>query len=125
MSDKKSLLKEIADKVKRKKALREEIAVRNKNVEAFAIDMINDIEEMIASTVNTSLLASLVPLYIKSFEGRIKAIDVGSTVTVQWFDGVQGIPRVNGILIKWSQDYQIKNNCEEQLFVDVTSLLLN
>ena len=118
------LLAQIAAKVKRKKELREEIASRNDNIEAFAIKMINDMEEMIATTANTSLLASLAPLYAKSFEERVKAVDPGSSVNVQWFDGGNGVPRVNGILIKWSKEYQDKNKCEEQLFVDVTSLLL-
>ena len=118
------LLAQIARKVKRKKELREEIASRNENMEAFALKMINDLEDMIASTANTSLLASLAPLYAKSFEERVKVVDSGSSVDVQWFDGGNGVPRVNGILIKWSKDYQVKNSCEEQLFIDVTSLLL-
>jgi hypothetical protein len=121
---KKSLLEEIAAKVKRKKDLREEIAHRNENIEAFAITMINDMEEMITNTVNTSLLKTLALLYAKSFEGRVQTVDPGCTVDVQWFEqGTDGVPRINGILIKWSQEYQTKNNCEEQLFVDVTSLL--
>jgi hypothetical protein len=123
MSKNNSLLDQIAAKIKRKKELREEIAHRNENIEAFAIKMINDMEEMIASTANTSLLHSLVPLYAKSFEGRVKAIDPGSTVDVQWTEDANSMPRINGILIKWSKSYQDKNNCEEQLFVDVMSLL--
>ena len=119
-----SLLAQIAAKVKRKKELREEIASRNENIEAFALKMINDIEEMIATTANTSLLASLAPLYTKSFEERVKAVDPGSTVNVQWIEGVDDIPRVNGITIRWSKEYQDANKCEEQLFVDVISLLL-
>jgi hypothetical protein len=117
------LLAQIAAKVKRKKELREEIASRKDNIEAFALKMINDIEEMIATTANTSLLASLAPLYGKSFEQQVKVIDPGSSVDIQWLDSGNGIPRVNGILIKWSKEYQDKNNCDEQLFVDVTSLL--
>ena len=117
------LLAQIAAKVKRKKELREEIATRNENIEAFAMKMINDMEDMIASTQNTSLLTSLAPLYVKSFEERVKVVDPGSSVDVQWFDGENDVPRINGILIKWSKEYQDKNKCEEQLFVDVTSLL--
>jgi len=117
------LLAQIAAKVKRKKELREEIASRKDNIEAFALKMINDIEEMIATTANTSLLASLAPLYGKSFEQQVKVIDPGSSVNIQWLDSGNGIPRVNGILIKWSKEYQDKNDCDELLFVDVTSLL--
>jgi len=121
---KKTLLQEIADKIKRKKELREEIATRNENIEAFAMKMINDMEDMIANTQNTSLLVSLVPLYAKGFEERVKTVDPGCSVDVQWFDSENDVPRINGILIRWSKSYQEKNKCEEQLFVDVTSLLL-
>ncbi|CAM6003886.1 unnamed protein product [Sphagnum balticum] len=117
------LLAQIARKVKRKKDLREEIATRNENIEAFALKMINDMEDMIATTANTSLLASLASLYGKSFEQQVKVIDPGSSVDIQWLDSGNGIPRVNGIMIKWSKEYQDKNNCDELLFVDVTSLL--
>lgn len=125
MSDvKKSLLEQIAAKVLRKKLLKEEISHRSENVEAVALNMINEMEDMIATTVNTSLAASLAPLYAKSFESKIKVMDSGCEVVVQWVDASEGeIPRINGILIKWSKEYQVKNNCEEQLFVDVMSLL--
>jgi hypothetical protein len=125
MSKKKGgLLSEIAAKVKRKKELKEEIADRRNNLEAFAMKMINDMEDMIATTANTSLLATLAPLYAKGFEERVKVIDSGCKVDVQWFTDADGALRVSGILITWSKHYQAKNNVDEQLFVDVTSLLL-
>lgn len=113
----------IEAKVKRKKDLRKEIADRHNNVDTFVLKMINDLEDMAANTTNTSLLVPLAGLYAKSFEGQIQTIDPNSTIEIQWVDSSE-IPRVNGILIKWSKDYQDKNNCEEQLFVDVISLLL-
>ena len=120
----KNLLDEIAAKVKRKKDLRKEIAERKENIEDFVIKMINDIEDVILGTASTSLLASLVPLCVKSFEARIKAIDPGSSVLVKWSNLITPVPRIEGVLIKWSKDYQEENNCDEQLFVDVTNLLL-
>jgi len=120
----KNLLDEIAAKVKRKKDLREEIATRNENIEAFAMSLINDMEDVIANTANTSLLKRLVPMYAKSFESRVRAVDTGATVDVQWTLDANKIPRIDGVLIKWSPEYQKKQDCEEQLFVDVTSLLL-
>jgi len=120
----KSLLDEIAAKMKRKKDLKQEIASRDENVEAFAMSLINDIEDMIAATVNHSLLKTLVPLHIKSFESRVQAIDRGAVVEAQLTQDANGIPRVSGILIKWSVEYQEKRGCDEQLFVDMTSLLL-
>ena len=122
-STKSGVQAQIAAKVKRRKELREEIATRKDNVEAFALKMINDIEEMVETTADTILAASLVPLYVKGFEQQLKIIDPGSSIDVQWLDAGNGIPRVNGILIKWSLTYQQTNNCDPELFVDVTSLL--
>jgi hypothetical protein len=120
----KTLLEEIADKIKRKKDLKEEIASRNDNIEAFVMTLINDMEDMIAATTNMSLLSNLIPMYAKSFESRVKAVDRDATIDVQWAQDANGLPRINGILIKWSPKYQAKYNREEQLFVDMTSLLL-
>ena len=120
----KSLLEEIADKIKRKKDLKKEIASRDENIEAFAMSLLNDIEDIIAATTNPSLLKRLVPMYIKSFESRIHAMDRGATVEAQLTQDANGVARVSGIIIKWSPEYQEKHNREEQLFVDMTSLLL-
>ena len=120
----KNLLDEIESKIKRKKELKAEIASRGDHVEAFVLTLINDMEDMIAATTNISLLTTLIPLYAKSFESRIQTIDVNANVDVQWTKDANGIPRINGILIKWSQEYQTKSGCEEQLFVDMISLLL-
>lgn len=122
-SSKKSLMDEIAAKAKRKEDLRQEIASRSENIEAFAVKMIGDIEEMIATTSNPDVLYTLIPLYARSFEGQVRVMDPGATVNVDWFE-TEGHPRINGITIRWSKEYQVRNKCEEQLFVDVSSLLL-
>lgn len=118
------LSKEINAKVKRKKDLREEIASRGQNIEAFALTLINEMEDMIATTTNLSLLKELIPLYAKSFQSRVHTVDPYAVVDVQWTSDANGIPRINGILINWSKEYQDKNNCDSQLFVDMMSLLL-
>jgi hypothetical protein len=125
MSDiKKKLLAAIDTKTRRREALKKEIAERHKNIEAFVMKMINDLEDMVVNTANTSLLVSLVPIYVKSLESQVKTIDSGSTTTVQWLES-NGTVHVNGILIKWSKDYQVANNCDPELFVDVTNLLFS
>ena len=122
---KKSLMDEIAVKVKRKEDLREEIANRHKNVETFVLKMINDLEDMELAlpAAQHDLLATLSALYAASFESQIHTIDPRAKVKVQFYDG-EGVPRVSGILINWSYEYQQANNCDEQLFVDATSILL-
>ena len=124
MSDlRKRLMDAIEAKAKRKKDLSAEIALRPENVEAYVLKMVNDLEEMAINTVNNSLLAPLAGIYAKSFESQIRVLDPGANVEVKWIDS-DGTSRVNGILIKWSRDYQDKNNCDEQLFVDVMGSLL-
>jgi hypothetical protein len=127
MSIKDDLLKKINARVKRKKDLSEEIAKRSENVEVFVVKMIEEIEEALISTVNTSLFEAphFRQYYVKSVEGRIRTLDNDATIEVSWHESVvnNSIPRVNGILIKWSKQYQIEHSCEEQLFVDLTSLL--
>lgn len=123
MSDiKKKLMETIETKAKQKQELRNEIALRHNNVETFVIKFINDMEDMVADTASTNLLAPLVDLYKGSLEAQIKVIDPHANIEIKWIDsGSQ--PRINGILIKWSKDYQEKNNSDEQLFIDATSLL--
>ena len=122
-SIKEGLLAQIDAKAKRKKDLKEEIASRNENIEAFTIKFINDLEEMIASTANTDLVVSMCHLYAKGFEGQVKALDPECEVKVQWLERKDDVPQVNGILIKWSIEYQQKNNCDAERFIDVASLL--
>lgn len=124
MSDKKDLLNEIASKVKRKKELKEEIASRGENMEAFVMKMINEVEDMLVTSTNPSLSRLLIPLYTKSFESHIQTVDPGAFATIQWADDANNVARINGILIRWSMDYRTKNNCDEELFVDVTGWLL-
>lgn len=126
MSDiKKSILQQINDRVLRKKALSAEIANRNANVEAFVLKMIDEIDSMVCSTVNTSLAPIMADYYVNSLRERVRTLDVNADVEVQWMpaENNSNLPRVTGVLIKWSQEYQVDNNCEAQLFVDPVNLL--
>ena len=124
MSDsRKKMMASIEAKAKRKQDLRDDIALRNENVEALVLRMINDLEDMAIRVGTTGLFISLSELYSASFECQIQTIDPGSSVEVKWIDS-GGIMHVNGILIKWSKEYQRKHSCEEQLFIDPASLLL-
>ena len=118
------LLKEIDKKIKRKKELSKEIAERSSNVEAFIVKMIEEIEENLLVTANTTLEdPELRKYYVKSIEGRVRTLDGGACVLPMWQSTEGESPRINGLTIKWSVPYQQANNCEEQLFVDLSSLL--
>ncbi len=121
----KSIWDQINEKVKRKKDLKEEIASRPNNVEQFVLDMVNEIDETLVSTVNTSLAPVLAAYHVKSLHERMKTIDTDVEIEIIWQgDGKDGnLPRIDGVVINWSKEYQEANNCEAQLFISVASLL--
>lgn len=119
---KKSLLDKISKKVAKKEALKQEIADRSKNVETFILRMLEELDDSFASTVDTSLLDGIAPLYELSIQSRLNTIDPGATVKVEWRDTDVG-PRSSGILVTWSEEYQRENNCEAQLYIDVFSAM--
>lgn len=121
MSDvKKNLLKEIEDKIKRKMELREQIAKRNQ-LDTFVLNFISNVEEISESINDQDMWMDMVELAIKSLDESIKSLDARSTTAISWAEGNR--PQVNGVLVRWSAQYQEKNNCEPELFVDMTSLL--
>jgi hypothetical protein len=122
-----ALLKEINDKIERKKKLREEVARRNDDVEVFVMNLMNEVDDMMSKTVNTDLWEALVPAYVNSLENRIKSLDRDARVEVSWHTSdTPGVPnRINGVLIKWSPAYQLKHSCEPERFIDPTSLLFS
>lgn len=128
MSIKSDLLEKIKKKVKRKEALSEEIAQRTNNVEAFIMKMLDELDADMASMAAGGELDSpeFRDFYIGGVEQRLKAVDSGVKIEVSWSaDHAPGVtPRINGILVKWSSEYQKAHDCEPELFVDVFSLLL-
>jgi hypothetical protein len=118
-------MQEIMSRAKKKETLKQEIAGRDKNIEEFLFKLLNELDESMANPVNPSLMKSIAPYYASSIQERIRVLDSGANVTVSWQDSVDNeMPRVSGILVTWSKEYQVKNSCEEQLYVDMISLLL-
>lgn len=128
MGSKKSLMDEITRRANKKKALTEEIAGRDKNIEEFVLKLLNEIDASLSGAVNPSLVGQLAPFYASTLQQRIRirVLDNSATVVLSWQEASdeESVPRVSGVLITWSKEYQTKNSCEEQLFVDVMSLLL-
>ncbi len=58
---------------------------------------------------------------VNSVQQRIRLLDSGANIDVTWAD--DGEMRPNGILVKWSQDYQTANGVEPELYVDVAAAL--
>jgi hypothetical protein len=81
----------------------------------------------LAATVNTDLFDNpyFLSFYTGSIEERIKTLDAGAHINLMWAQKIneKDPPRLSGIHIKWSKEYQDKNNCEPELLVDIASLL--
>lgn len=125
---KKDLLREIDERIARKKALQLEMASRKDDVAKFALELLDEMETMIASTtVNPSLIAELAPLHVMSFQERLRVLDSGVKVHMTWMTPEDAespsLQRISGILIKWSPAYQAANKCDPELYVDIAELL--
>lgn len=116
-------MKEIDDKIARKKQLREEVAKRHDDVEVYVLKLMEAIDELMSKTVNTSLNEVIIPWHVQTLTNDIKMLDPYVKVEVNW-GGTEEHKHINGVLIKWSPVYQAKNNCDPERYVDISSLLL-
>lgn len=127
MSVKKWLYNKIKEKAERRERLSEEIDQRRKNAETFVAGILDELDSNLAATVNTDLFddPGFLSCYTSSVQERIKTLDSGAIVDISWTQKINknDTPRINGIHVRWSQEYQEKNNCEAELFVDIASLL--
>jgi hypothetical protein len=123
MSDiKKKLLEEIDNKAKMRKALKERIA-NNNPIETFVQEFVRDLEDVNRMTANKREWNNLVKKALSSLVTKVKTIDPKFGCDVKWRNEEDQLPQVEGVLIKWSRDYQIKTGCDPELYVDVASLL--
>jgi hypothetical protein len=118
----------IKEKAERRERLSEEISQRSVNAEAFVVKILDELDSNLAATANTDLFddAGFLQCYVSSVQERIKTLDSGARIDINWAAKTNKgeAPRINGIHIRWSKEYQEKNNCEPELFVDIASLLL-
>jgi hypothetical protein len=127
VSSKRWLYSKIKEKAERRERLAEEINQRSKNAEAFVTDMLDELDSDLAATVNTDLFndPGFLECYVDSIQERIKTLDSGARINISWTPKTSKneTPRINGIHIMWSKEYQEKNGCEAELFVDIANLL--
>lgn len=118
----KKLLEEIDRKIARKKEIRAK-AIQNGTYESFIMDFIKDMEDLSVGKVTGDTWLVMMQISLNKLEDQMQKIDFACKIEVSW-NTIEGQdPQVNGVLIKWSQHYQDKNNVDPELFVDVPSLL--
>ena len=125
-SIKDDLLKRIEKRAQRHNDLRKEIEERSENAEAFILKMVKDLDETVAKTANIVFdTDDFINYYIASVENQIQTLDFGAQVEISWQAQPEKgkMPRINGILVKWSPEYQKEHDCEPELYVDVFQLL--
>jgi hypothetical protein len=127
MSIKQWLYDQVKIKAKRRERLSEEISQRGQNIEAHILRLLEELDGVMSSIANMDILdvPRLKAYYIGSVHERVRLLDPGAQVQVIWSSKVAAtdIPRVDGVLVRWSEEYQAEMGCEPELFVDMSALL--
>ena len=119
---KKKLLEEIDRKIKRKKKMASRAIERN-TIEAFVIAFMEEVTDINNISTTTETWAVLYPAAQKSLVSKLQTFDPKCSIEISWNRENEKALQVNGVLVRWSPQYQLKNNCEPELFIDIISLL--
>lgn len=124
MSDaKKKMMEEIDRRVARKKELQADIINRN-IIEGFVLAFISNVDELQLMCNDAFDFQRMAYPAQATLLEQLRSYDHNCEIEISWHEAEGEHPQVNGVLIKWSPKYQKAMNCEPELFVDVTSLLL-
>lgn len=121
---KKKLLEEIDRKVARRKAAKER-ALYNNTINAFVQSFMNNIDDINTVASNEVEWQFAAETALNSLTQQIRSYDSRARVDVSWFGQEGEKPRVNGVTIKWSPEYQRIQSCDPELFIDVTTLMFD
>lgn len=133
---KKKLLEEIDKKIAKRRQIKNEISQREQ-LEHFMLEFVKEVEDLTSSGMVGENLLYMIDLSIEKLEHQVKSIDQECSVSVSWDTDVsiyatyeehvikpEDLPKINGVLIRWSRWHQLKYNVEPELFIDVASLIL-
>lgn len=124
-SIKKDLLAEIDRKIQRKKDAAARAIERN-TINAFVQVYMDNVEEIRGMSFDDmSAWWTLEWAASDALLGQIQSFDNNASVQIIWQDKETPNPKVNGVLIKWSQEHQKKWGVEPELFVDILSMLFS
>jgi len=121
---KRQLLKEIEDRIAKRKEAKARAINRN-TVEAFVLAFISNVEEINTMVSSPEEWEINVENAMNNLQSQVMSFDNDVRVYVSWHQENDSLPVVNGVTIKWSKAYQAKENCDPELFLDVTELLFN
>lgn len=122
---KKKLLEEIDQRIAKRKEAKARAITRN-TIDAFVLTFIKNIEDLNTVAASQRDWEFNANLALNNLMMQMQSYDRGVKLDVSWYTQEESrLPEVNGVLIKWSPAYQKENNCEPELFVDVTTLLFD
>lgn len=119
--------KKLLDKMNSRIASIEKIRERKKTgniVHDYVSDFIKLIEEFNDVNYNQAAWETLITFSILSLESQIKTIDAQGRIEVKWSSNAEGVSYVDGVLIRWSDQYQKSSGCEPELFIDAISCFI-
>jgi hypothetical protein len=122
MNVKDKMKRRIDLKASRMEKLKVELTQRSANTEAYILRMLEELDHQVMSFKTEQVdIGIFRALCVESVQQRIRLIDAGANVDISWADETQ--TQVNGILVKWSKEYQVASSCEPELYVDATAAL--
>jgi hypothetical protein len=116
------MMRKVKLRASRMEDLKVELADRKKDIPGYILKMLEELDFNLTAFAGQQVDNSIFREFcINSIQQRIRLIDSGANIDVTWADDAQTRP--NGILVKWSCEYQTANSCEPELYVDVAAAL--
>jgi hypothetical protein len=122
MRAKDKILRKVKLRASRMENLKVEIAQRKTDTRGYVLKMLEELDFNLTPFRNLDNNIVFRDFCVNSIQQRIRLLDSGASIDVSWADDETQM-QPNGILVKWSQDYQTANSCEPELYVDVAAAL--
>lgn len=125
MNIKDKMMHRVKLRASRMENLKVELADRKKDIPGYILKMLEELDYNLTPFRNSqgSTHTHEFRAYcVESIQQRIRLIDSGANIDVTWADDNTDM-RPNGILVKWSSEYQTANGVEPELYVDAAAAL--
>jgi len=125
MSIRDKMMQKVRLRASRMENIKVELAKRNADIPGFILKMLEELDYNLTPFRNQFEPNGNVAFRtycVDSIQQRIRLIDPGANIDVTWADDPSQM-QPNGILVKWSMEYQTANGIEPELYVDAAAAL--
>lgn len=125
MNIKDKMMHKVKLRASRMENLKVELASRKKDIPGYILKMLEELDFNLTPFRNSQGLvhnSEFRSYCVDSIQQRIRLIDPGANIDVTWADDNTEM-QPNGILVKWSSEYQTANGVEPELYVDAAAAL--